>query len=62
MISVIGWVCTVLSADDYIRPNGQHKLLKRADRLTIIRIQSKNKEARVTGTSPLKRPVFQQVR
>ena len=58
MISVIGWVCTVLSVDDYIRPNGQHMLLKRADRLTIIRIQSKNKEA----TSPLRRRVLQQVR
>ena len=40
----------------------QRMSLKRADRSTIIRIQSKNKEARVMGTSPLKRPVFQQVR
>ena len=48
--------------DDDIRPNWQRMLLKRADRLTIIRTQSENKEARVTGTSPLKRRVLQQVR
>ena len=50
------------NVDDDIRPKWQRVLLKRADRLTIIRIQSKNKEARVTETSPLKRRVLQQVR
>ena len=50
------------NVDDDIRPNWQRMLLKRADRLTIIRIQSKNKEAKVTETSPLKRRVLQQVR
>ena len=33
------------NVDDDIRPNVQRMSLKRADRLTIIRIQSKNKEA-----------------
>ena len=49
------------NVDDDIRPNWQRMLLKRANRLTIIRIQSENNEARVTGTSPLKRRVLQQV-
>ena len=45
-----------------MRTSGLMGPLKKADRLTIIRIQSKNKEARVTETSPLKRRVLQQVR